>query len=94
VIELPEIAVLKEKVIYIAQEMKELKNETKLNSADIDKLERTQDTILLKLEQIQNQLGSIQSTVSSDSGWRGFFLDFIKAAAQIAVLVGAGKWIF
>jgi chromosome segregation ATPase len=94
VIELPEIAVLKEKVFHIEREIREIKGSTKENSTDIDRLERTQDTIILKLEQIQKQLGSIETTVSSDSGWRGFFLDFIKAAAQIAVLVGAGKWIF
>jgi hypothetical protein len=88
------MAVLKEKVFHLEQEVRDLKNEMKVNGNDIDLLERTQDTILLKLEQIQVQLGSIQKTVSSDSGWRGFFLDFIKAAAQIAVLVGAGKWIF
>jgi len=92
--ELPEIAVLKEKVFHIEQEIRDLKSGTRENSNDIDKLERTQDSILIKLEQIQSQLGTIQKTVSTDTGWRGFFLDFIKAAAQIAVLVGAGKWIF
>jgi CII-binding regulator of phage lambda lysogenization HflD len=91
---MPELAVLKEKVLHLEREVRDLKNETKLNGNDIDILERQQDTILYKLEQIQITMGSIQKTVSSDSGWRGFFLDFIKAAAQIAVLVGAGKWIF
>jgi len=81
-------------VLHLEQEVRDLKNETKINGNDIDQIERTQDSILYKLEQIQIQLGSIQKTVQTDTGWRGFFLDFIKAAAQIAVLVGAGKWIF
>lgn len=89
-----EIAVLKEKVIYFERENAELKKEVRELSKDVDSLNTTKETMLIKLDQIQAQLAAIQGTVNKDSGWRGFFLDFVKAAAQIAVLVGAGKWIF
>lgn len=89
-----EIAVLKEKIIYCEREIKDLKTDLREQGQDLDSLITVKETTLLKLEQIQRQLASIEGTVNKDSGWRGFFLDFIKAAVQIAVLVGAGKWIF
>jgi chromosome segregation ATPase len=89
-----EIAVLKEKVFYFERENAELKKEVREMSKDVDILLTSRETMLLKLDQIQKQLADIQGTVNKDSGWRGFFIDFIKAAAQIAVLVGAGKWLF
>ncbi len=89
-----DVAVLKEKLMYIEREMKDLKKDVREQNAEVDSLLTTRETMLLKLDQIQKQLNEIQGTVNKDSGWRGFFLDFIKAAAQIAVLVGAGKWIF
>lgn len=89
-----EIAVLKEKINYFEREIKDLKKDLREQGQDVDSLITVKETTLLKLEQIQQQLVSIQTTVNKDSGWRGFFLDFVKAACQIAVLVGAGKWIF
>lgn len=89
-----EIAVLKERIVYYEREVKDLKKEVKEQSKELDQLITSKETMLIKLDQIQRQLASIEGTVNKDSGWRGFFLDFIKAAAQIAALVGAGKWIF
>lgn len=88
------IAVLAEKIRTIEREMKELRGDVRENSHEIDVLDRTKETTIYKLEVIDKKLEDIQTSISKDSGWRGFFLDFIKAAAQIAVLVGAGKWIF
>ena len=89
-----EIAVLKERIVYYERDVKELKSVVKEQSKELDQLITSKETMLIKLDQIQRQLASIEGTVSKDSGWRGFFIDFIKAAAQIAALVGAGKWIF
>lgn len=89
-----EIAVLKERIVYYERDVKELKSVVKEQSKELDQLITSKETMLIKLDQIQKQLASIEGTVNKDSGWRGFFLDFIKAAAQIAALVGAGKWIF
>lgn len=88
------IAVLAEKIRTIEREIKELRGDVRENSQEIDVLDRTKETTLVKLEIMDKKLTDIQTSISKDSGWRGFFLDFIKAAAQIAVLVGAGKWIF
>ena len=89
-----EIAVLKERIVYYEREVKDLKKEIREQSKELETLNMSKETMLIKLDQIQKQLASIEGTVSKDSGWRGFFLDFIKAAAQIAALVGAGKFIF
>jgi chromosome segregation ATPase len=89
-----DIAILREKIVYCEREIKDLKKELRENGQELDSLTTSKETTLLKLEQIQRQLSSIEATVNKDAGWRGFFLDFVKAAAQIAVLVGAGKWIF
>lgn len=88
------VAVLAEKIRTIEREMKELRSDIRENSQEIDVLDRSKETTLIKLQIIDEKLDSIQTSISKDSGWRGFFIDFIKAAAQIAVLVGAGKWIF
>lgn len=88
------VAVLQEKVNRVEREIIDIKKDIREQNADLDSLLTTRETILLRLDQIQKQLGDIQGTVNKDSGWRGFFLDFIKAAAQIAALVGAGKFIF
>lgn len=81
---------LQEKVKVLEREVKEIKVEVKDISEDLDDL----TTLKFKIENLQNDISTIKTTVTKDSGWRGFFLDFIKALAQIAVLVGAGKWIF
>lgn len=75
-----------ERIRVMEREISEIKSDLKAQEKDIDNL----PIILHRLEQIEKTLG----TMSKDAGWRGFFLDCIKAAAQIAVLVGAGKWIF
>lgn len=75
-----------ERIRVMEKEIKEIKSDLQRNEDKIDKF----PLIIHRLEQIEKTLG----TMSKDAGWRGFFLDFIKAAAQIAVLVGAGKWIF
>lgn len=89
-----EVAILKEKVIYVEREITDLKRDLRAQSEEVDELITVKETTLLKLNQIQQQLSSIETTVNKDAGWKGFFLDFIKAAAQIAALVGAGKFIF
>ncbi|MFP5116154.1 hypothetical protein ACSU64_27990 [Bacillaceae bacterium C204] len=89
-----EIAILKEKLIYFERENADLKKEVRELWKDVDALVTSRETMLIKLDQIQKQLMDIQGAVNKDSGWRGFFIDFLKAAAQIAALVGAGKFIF
>ncbi|MDQ0880954.1 hypothetical protein [Peribacillus sp. V2I11] len=89
-----EVAVLRKKINYFEHENVELKNQVKDLSKDVVSLITIRETMLIKLDQIQRQLADIQGTMNKDSGWRGFFLDFIKEAVQIAVLLGAGKWIF
>lgn len=89
-----EIAVLKEKIVFMERQINDIKSDLREQNHDLDNLLTVKETTILKLEQIQRQLASIEGTVNKDSGWRGFFLDFIKAACQIAVLVGAGKFIF
>ena len=91
---MPELAVLTEKVRTLEREIKELRADVRENSHEIDVLDRTKETTVYRLQLIDKKLDEIQTSISKDSGWRGFFLYFIKAAAQIAVLVGAGKWIF
>lgn len=75
-----------ERIRVMEREIKEIKSDLRGFEDDIDRL----PIILHRLENIEKTLG----TMSKEAGWRGFFLDFIKAIAQIAVLVGAGKWIF
>lgn len=80
----PEI--LAERIKVIQREIREIKAEIKTLENDFEKV----GIIVHRLESVEKNLGSM----SKDAGWRGFFLDFIKAAAQIAALVGAGKFIF
>lgn len=87
------LEVLAEKIRTIERELRDIKADVKSNSSEIDKLETSRETNLIKLDLLDKKLESIQTSISKDTGWRGFFIDFIKAAAQIAVLVGAGKWI-
>lgn len=88
------VHVLQERVRVLEREIRSMKVDVKEQGEDLDNLLTSKETMLIKLSNIEKSLESIQTTVNKDSGWRGFFLDFIKAAAQIAVLVGAGKWIF
>jgi chromosome segregation ATPase len=88
------LAVLKEKVRRVEVDLVEMKGDIKVQGEEIEDLAKSKETTLVKLEQIQKQLDSIQTAVSKDSGWRGFLFEFIKAAAQIGALIGAGKWIF
>lgn len=83
-------AVLAERIRVVERDIKEIKVSMKDQDEDIEKL----PIILHRLDGIERTLEKMNQTLSRDSGWRGFFLDFIKAAAQIAALVGAGKWIF
>lgn len=52
------------------------------------------ETILYKLELIQKQLDAIEKSVKKGVGWNGFFVDFLKVAAQVGALVAAGKFFF
>lgn len=88
------IAVLKERLRRLETDLSEVKSEVRSQGQEIDVIEQDKNIILYRLEQIQKQLDSISVTINRDTGWRGFFIDFIKAAAQIAALVGAGKFIF
>lgn len=88
------ILVLKERIRRLEADLLEIKGEVRTQGNEIDAIEKDKNIILYRLEQIQRQLDSISASLSKDTGWRGFFIDFIKAAAQIAALVGAGKFIF
>jgi len=88
------ILVLKERIRRLEADLLEIKGEVRTQGNEIDVIEKDKNIILYRLEQIQRQLDSISASLSKDTGWRGFFIDFIKAAAQIAALVGAGKFIF
>jgi len=88
------IAVLQERVRRLENDLLEVKKDVKTQTKELDLVTDDKNIILYRLEQIQKQLDSVNVSLSKDSGWRGFFIDFIKAAAQIAALVGAGKWIF
>ncbi|USK77758.1 hypothetical protein [Peribacillus frigoritolerans] len=61
---------------------------------DVDELSSQMKLMVYKLSTIEKTVESINTTLSRDTGWRGFFVDFIKAAAQITALIGAGKFIF
>jgi len=88
------VLVLKERIRRLESDLLEIKGEVRSQGNEIDLIEQDKNIILYRLEQIQRQLDSISATLTKDTGWRGFFIDFLKAAAQIAALVGAGKWIF
>lgn len=79
--------ILEEKIKNLEQSMDEKKKE--INALMIEK-----ETTLYKLDMIQKQLDEIEASVKKNLGWNGFFIDFIKVAAQIAALVAAGKFIF
>lgn len=78
----------------MSKEVDSIKEEVKKQGNDMQRRIRTEERIQFQLKQIRTELQSISTTVQKDAGWRGFLLDFIKAAAQIAALVGAGKFIF
>lgn len=88
------VLVLKERMRRLEADLLEVKGEVRVQGNEIDAIEQDKSLIVYRLEQIQRQLDSISATLSKDTGWRGFFIDFLKAAAQIAALVGAGKFIF
>lgn len=85
-----ELALLKQEIKQVKKDLNELKTTVKEQGEELEQL----PLIAYKLEGISKAVESIDNKLSKDGGWRGFFLDFIKAAAQIAVLIGAGKWIF
>ncbi|MET3689821.1 chromosome segregation ATPase [Priestia megaterium] len=88
------VLVLKERMRRLEADLLEIKGEVRSQGNEIDVIDNDKNIILYRLEQIQRQLDSISATLSKDTGWRGFFIDFLKAAAQIAALVGAGKFLF
>lgn len=88
------LEVLFEKVRVTERELRDLKKDLRKSDGELDELESKVQLVLYKLDTIEKTITSINTTVSRDTGWRGFFIDFLKAAAQIAALVGAGKFIF
>lgn len=82
--------VLAERVRVVERDIKGIKTALKEQELELDAL----PLILHRLGNIEKSVEAMSSTISKDSGWRGFFIDFIKAAAQICALVGAGKFIF
>lgn len=88
------LAVLTEKIRVVEREIRELKMDFKESDGDVDELSAQVKLMVYKLSTIEKTVESINATLSKETGWRGFFIDFIKAAAQIAALVGAGKFIF
>lgn len=89
-----ELPVLKEQFRYMHKEVEEMKDDLKEHERALQVRVRFEERIQFQLKAIQTDLSSLTDTIKKDTGWRGFFLDFIKAAAQIAALVGAGKFIF
>lgn len=71
-----------------------MKDDAKEQEKEVVRLNRSEDRIQFRLKRIEDEVITISATLAKDTGWRGFLLDFIKAAAQIAALVGAGKFIF
>lgn len=57
-------------------------------------IRNNQTNIKDSLEEIKAELKEIKTNQQKDQGWRVVLIDFIKAAAQIAALIGAGKFIF
>lgn len=90
----PSNEVLAERIKHLEREVQALKNDVRSAEQEIDDIQGDRNLLIHKLDVITANITEIRTTISKDSGWRGFFLDFIKAVAQIAVLVGAGKWIF
>lgn len=88
------LAVLTERMRVVERDLRDLKKDFKESDGDVDELSTQMKLMVYKLEAIEKTVASINTTLSKDSGWRGFFIDFLKAAAQIAALVGAGKFIF
>lgn len=97
----PNIAVLAEKIANLEREVKGLKQDLRGALEEIDDLGTNKAVMLLKMQGIENgiadtksAIGKVEAAVTKDSGWRGFAIDVLKAVAQIAALVGAGKFIF
>lgn len=88
------LAVLTERMRVVERDIRDLKKDVKESDGDVDALSAQMQLVVYKLDAIEKTVASINTTLSKDSGWRGFFIDFVKAAAQIAALVGAGKFIF
>lgn len=88
------LAILTERMRVVERDIRDLKKDFKESDGDVDELSSQMKLMVYKLDAIEKTVASINTTLSKDSGWRGFFIDFIKAAAQIAALVGAGKFIF
>lgn len=86
--------VLAEKIRTIEREVQSLKNDVRAVEQEIDDIQNGNGLMLQQLNNISITIAEIKATVDKDSGWRGFLIDALKAGAQIAVLVGAGKWIF
>lgn len=84
----PEI--LAERIRVLEREIKDVKADMRDQWEDLEQL----PLILHRLNGIESKLEKIDTNLSKDSGWRGFFVEVIKAAAQIMALVGAGKFIF
>lgn len=88
------LAILTERMRVVERDIRDLKKDFKESDGDVEELSSQMKLMVYKLDAIEKTVASINTTLSKDSGWRGFFIDFIKAAAQIAALVGAGKFIF
>lgn len=88
------ISVLTEKVKTLEREVASLKDDVGRNKKSISEIQGEHRLIVYKLEEIGKDIAEVRGVLAKDSGWRGFFVDFIKAAAQIAALIGAGKFIF
>ena len=84
---------LKENVRYLEKEVETIKKDLRDESKEMESLIRQVDLVVYKVTAIEESLQNVSTTLSKDTGWRGFFIDFIKAAVQIAALVGAGKFI-
>ncbi|MGP4063105.1 hypothetical protein [Halobacillus sp. H74] len=89
-----ELPVLKEQFRYMHKEVEEMKDDLKQHDRSLQARVRFEERIQFQLKSIQTELSSLTETIQKDTGWRGFILDFVKAVAQIAALVGAGKFIF
>lgn len=93
--------VIAEKVRVLEREIQELKQEVRRTMDEVDDIDKSNIKIVQELKgvtgvisEVKEMVTNLQTTISKENGWRGFFLDVIKALAQIAALILAGRWIF
>lgn len=85
---------LAEKIRVLERSVRELKEEVRKIDDEVGDLDKVNGLVAHRLLEIESAIKEVKDAVAKDTGWRAFFLDFVKAVVQIATLVLAGKWIF